>query len=99
MIRKYYCVKDGYLTRRGECEERFIQAEDGETVHWGDPPDDLQPVPPQRSAQQLRRDAYPSVGAQLDWLWHAMNDGTLPRVEPFYSEIKAVKERYPKPSN
>ncbi|CAB4155107.1 hypothetical protein UFOVP653_74 [uncultured Caudovirales phage] len=99
MIRKYYCVKDGYLTRRGECEEQFIQAEDGEAICFGDPPDDLHPAPPQRSAQQLRRDAYPAVGAQLDWLWHAMNDGTLPRVEPFYSEIKAVKERYPKPSN
>jgi hypothetical protein len=29
-------------------------------------------------------------------LWHAMDDHHLPRVEPFYSRIKAVKDAYPK---
>lgn len=47
--------------------------------------------------QILRMKAYPSVGDQLDMIWHAMDDGTLPKVEPFYSERLAVKERYPKP--
>ena len=46
-----------------------------------------------------RRAAYPTTGDQLDMLWHAMNDGVLPKVEPFYSDIKAVKARFPKPSN
>jgi hypothetical protein len=32
-------------------------------------------------------------------LWHAMDDGLIPKIEPMYSEIKAVKEQYPKPSN
>lgn len=44
-----------------------------------------------------RQANYPTLGNQMDMLWHAMDDGTLPKVEPFYSEIKAVKERYPKP--
>ncbi len=48
---------------------------------------------------EQRRAAYPSTVDQLDALWHAMDDGVLPIVEPFYSDIKAVKEQYPKPSN
>lgn len=41
--------------------------------------------------------AYPSLGDQMDMLWHAMNNNVIPRVEPFYSQIKAVKEQFPKP--
>ena len=48
---------------------------------------------------QLRRKEYPAVGDQLDMLWHAMDDGLIPKIEPMYSDIKAVKEAYPKPSN
>lgn len=44
-----------------------------------------------------RKAAYPSYGDQLDMLWHAMDDGVIPKVEPMYSQIKAVKEQYPKP--
>lgn len=51
------------------------------------------------SVQDLRRRAYPNLADQMDALWHGMHDGTLPKVEPFYSDILAVKERYPKPSN
>jgi hypothetical protein len=46
-----------------------------------------------------RRMAYPRIGDQLDALWHAMDQGTLPKAEPFYSDIKAVKDANPKPSN
>jgi hypothetical protein len=46
-----------------------------------------------------RKYAYPEIGDQLDMLWHAMDDGLIPKIEPMYSEIKAVKEQYPKPSN
>lgn len=45
-----------------------------------------------------RRSAYPTFGDQLDMLWHAMDDGVIPKIEPMYSEIKAVKEQFPKPS-
>jgi hypothetical protein len=51
------------------------------------------------SVQDLRRRAYPNLADQMDALWHGMNNGVLPKVEPFYSDILAVKERYPKPSN
>lgn len=46
-----------------------------------------------------RRNRYPSTSEQLDMLWHAMDDGALPRVEPFYGRIKAVKDQHPKPAN
>ena len=48
---------------------------------------------------EQRREAYPKVSDQLDMLWHAMDDGLIPKIEPMYSDIKAVKEAYPKPSN
>ena len=49
---------------------------------------------------QYRRDRmheYPALAEQLDMLWHAMNDGVLPKVDSFYDAIKAVKDANPKP--
>lgn len=44
-----------------------------------------------------RKIEYPTLGNQMDMLWHAMDDGIIPKIEPLYSEIKAVKDKYPKP--
>lgn len=52
---------------------------------------------PTPAYDQQRRLAYPSVGDQLDMLWHAMNAGQLPPAEPWYTAVKAVKDQYPKP--
>ncbi len=46
--------------------------------------------------QQLRKFAYPDIGEQMDALWHAMDEGVLPKIEPMYSDIKAVKEQFEK---
>jgi hypothetical protein len=46
--------------------------------------------------RKLRREAYPSVGEQLDALWHGMDEGKIEKVEPFYSMIKEVKTKFPK---
>lgn len=40
---------------------------------------------------------YPMVEEQLDMMWHAMNADETKRIEPFYSTIKAIKDKYPKP--
>lgn len=53
----------------------------------------------QKDYDELRRLAYPPLGDQIDALWHAMDDGLIPKIEPMYSAIKAVKDAYPKPSN
>jgi hypothetical protein len=47
------------------------------------------------SYQKARADSYPAVQEQLDMLWHAMDTGETPKIEPFYSTIKAVKQAYP----
>ncbi len=46
-----------------------------------------------------RQNAYPSLGDQLDMLWHAMDCGVLPKVEPFYTQILSVKTQYSKPNS
>ena len=52
---------------------------------------------PEPSYSLARARAYPSLGDQMDMLWHAMDASVMPRVEPFYSQIKAVKDANPKP--
>lgn len=47
---------------------------------------------------ERRSASYPGIEDQLDALWHAMDEGLIPKIEPMYSQIKAVKEQYPKPT-
>ena len=48
-----------------------------------------------------RADAYPTIGDQLDMLWHAIDvgDWTAAKVKTteFYTALKAVKDANPKP--
>lgn len=53
------------------------------------------PPPPQEYVLQRQR-AYPTVEKQLDMFWHAMDDGEFAKLEPWYSQIKAVKAAIPK---
>jgi len=46
--------------------------------------------------RKLRRQEYPSVQEQLDALWHGMNVKGAKKIEPFYSMIKSVKDKYSK---
>ena len=39
---------------------------------------------------------YPSIGDQLDMLWHAIDSGTLNKTSDFYTTLKAVKDANPK---
>lgn len=48
--------------------------------------------------KERRAIEYPPVEDQLDMLWHAMDSGQILKVQPFYDEIKRIKERFPKPS-
>ncbi|MDO7909503.1 hypothetical protein Q6A49_03040 [Pseudomonas sp. 22-AL-CL-001] len=45
---------------------------------------------------KAREEDYPPLAEQLDMLWHAMDQGATPKVEPFYSTLHAVKQKYPK---
>ena len=54
----------------------------------------LQVVYNAQEYQRLRQ--YPSIGDQLDMLWHAIDNGTLNKTSDFYTAIKAVKDAHPK---
>jgi hypothetical protein len=46
--------------------------------------------------RKRRSEEYPSIEEQMDSIWHAMDQGMIPKIEPMYSRIKAVKDKYPK---
>ena len=48
---------------------------------------------------RTRADAYPSIGDQLDMLWHAIDGDTTLKSDyaDFHTAIKAVKDANPKP--
>ena len=54
-----------------------------------------------KTVQITRTSKYPSIGDQLDMLWHAIDTGdwTAAKVKTtsFYTELKAVKDANPKP--
>ena len=58
--------------------------------------DKLQTAYDDAAYQRKRIYEYPRVEEQLDMLWHAMDDGTLTKVDAFYDANKAVKDKYPK---
>ena len=47
--------------------------------------------------QKDRASEYPSIGNQLDMLWHAMNNGEIPKANTFFDAIETVKTSFPKP--
>ena len=46
--------------------------------------------------QRQRQTTYPSMGDQLDMLWHAIDSGTLDKNSDFYTTLKSIKDQYPK---
>lgn len=54
------------------------------------------PFVPVLDYRQKRAMEYPLLGDQMDMIWHSMDNGETPKIEPFYSTIKAVKDKYPK---
>ena len=67
------------------CANDAVNPETGEIIHDGAAPVAPPPAPvPQPAAL--------STATQLDLLWQAMDAGTFPKAEPFYSAIKAQKD-------
>ena len=54
--------------------------------------------PEQSQYAELRKNAYPEIGDQLDMLWHSIDqDAELKqKYFDFYQAIKSVKVKYPK---
>jgi hypothetical protein len=96
---KYYLFKENTLYGEGVCQDGMEQAQayDGLSVGIGDPPAGMKyPAPPEPTYQSQRVQEYPSLASQMDMIWHAMNDGTCEKIEPFYTAILQVKQKYPK---
>ena len=55
-------------------------------------------VVPLKDYKQVRR--YPTLGDQLDILWHDINNGVLgesAKESQWYKDIKEIKDQHPKP--
>ena len=45
-----------------------------------------------------RMNSYPTIGNQLDMLWHELNQsGSLTTNGEWFNQIKSVKDTFPKP--
>lgn len=94
---KHY-VRNGAVVWMGDAPDGYHTFNYGTGV-WEDTRDNLTMAADRLAAVHAeRRAAYPGITEQLDMLWHAMDDGTMPRIEPMYSQIKAVKTAIPKPT-
>ena len=98
MIHYILIDASGNVCQRGSCSlESEIPTSLGLRHEIIEPSDPRRPqVIPAQSLSDLRRNAYPPIGDQLDTLWHAMDDGLLPKIPGFYDRIKSVKDAYPK---
>ena len=51
-----------------------------------------------KNTQYQRDRKYPDLGEQFDLLFKDINEGTLDKTGGFYTAIKSVKDKHPKPS-
>lgn len=98
MIHYLLLNSDGQIVQRGICaSQELIPPVPGtraEVIEASDPRQPYKGPPP--NYVDYRRAEYPAISEQMDMLWHAMDNGSMPKVEPFYSRIKSVKDKYPK---
>jgi hypothetical protein len=82
----------GEFITEGQCdvERDSVDPTTGTVIPGG------RPVVVDMDYRKARFMAYPPVEQQLDALWHAMDQGLLPKIEPMYSHLAAVKAAYPK---
>jgi hypothetical protein len=68
------------------CSKDSIDPQTGQVIEGG------RPVTAQASLLEAPQPAGLSTATQLDLLWQAMDAGTFPKAEPFYSAVKAQKK-------
>jgi hypothetical protein len=94
---------NGSPTTEAEFTEGFtIHKANGVTAPtWANLETQLVEMQAEYDAKEYRRKRepeYPTIGDQLDLLWHAIDDGTLDKTSDFYTSLKATKDKYPKSS-
>lgn len=91
-------VQEGEFLREAEHAEPHwhVDIVSGQVIEQDEPPAPVDdPVPEVPEYAQLRATLYPSIGEQLDMLWHAMDRGEIPKATDFYERIKLVKDMVP----
>lgn len=80
-------VQEGEFIVEGKacCKNDAVDPATGEIIIDGRPNPPVAVPPPAPQAAPM------PVEQQLDLLWQAMDAGTFPKAEPFYSAIKAAK--------
>lgn len=78
-----------------ELTQQEIEARQVEEAAWAA---EQQRYELEESYKDKRRAEYPPIGDQLDAIYKAMDEGILPKAPEFYDPIKAVKDKYPKPT-
>ena len=68
---------------------------DAEEAAWAAKQAEIIPTPAHVSQ---RKSAYPSIGDQLDMLWHSIDQNSALKSQyfDFYETVKAVKVKFPK---
>lgn len=81
-------VREGEFFLEGEANVKTdaVDPITGTIIKGGNP--NPNPPPP---IQEPQSPGEMSTRQQLDLLWQAMDSGTFPKAEPFYSAIKATK--------
>jgi len=76
---------------------RFITEEEAQTIREEEELQKYNEYTNSLTYQQKRALEYPSIGDQLDMLWHMMNDETISgKNSTWYNTIKEVKDNNPK---
>lgn len=76
-----------YIEAVADCDKDAVDPVTRSVIRNGNANRPVPVLPPMPSQQSL------STETQLDLLWQAMDAGTFPKAEPFYSAIKASKGR------
>jgi len=94
----YLYDNDNNLHSEGHCPDGMesSQIHSDLNLGLGKVPETISYITESTPINILRKQLYPSIGDQLDMLWHAMDEGTIPKVHDFYDSIKSVKDSIPK---
>lgn len=90
----------GRMFRDHKGDIHFIQEGQDPKPEWEELPAITGPPLPVELPYTLKRAReYPTVAEQLDMLWDTMDADLMPGKDgPWYQAIKAIKDKYPKPS-
>ena len=95
-------IHNNVVSINGDTQEDIIAKDNSGnevTINWTLVNNKIIELQTEYNAKQYQRDRiYPSIGDQLDMLWHSIDQTPALKSQyfDFYEAIKAVKVKYPK---